>query len=173
MIAKKLVLVGFMGTGKSTVALRLSEVLSLPVVDVDAHIVETARQTIPELFEQKGEPYFRQLETEALQHILTNNDPVIVATGGGAVLKEENQALMLEHGIVFALTATAEAIIDRVKHDANRPLLQGEVEKRVYDLLEKRKNSYLFAHHTVDTTNKSLQEVVEHIYSKWLEACQM
>jgi len=165
--ANKLILIGFMGTGKSTVAARLSDRLNLPVVDVDAYIVEKAAQTIPELFEQKGEAYFRQLETEALQHILEADTPVIVATGGGAVLKEENKALMTKYGQVFALTATPEDIIDRVKHDANRPLLQGEVEKRVYDLVEKRKASYLFAHHTVDTSKLSLDEVVNEICKLW------
>lgn len=165
--AKKLVLIGFMGTGKSSVANRLSEVLQIPVVDVDTHIVESAGQSIPELFEHYGEQHFRDLETSSLQTILTSVDASIVATGGGAVLKQENQSLMLEHGIVFALTATPEVIIERVKHDTNRPLLQGEVEKRVYELLEKRKDSYRFAHYTIDTTNLSLDEVVESICVQW------
>lgn len=165
---KKLVLIGFMGTGKSTIAEKLGERLSLKVVDVDAQIVELANQPIPEIFEQYGETHFRELETNALQLLLEEQATTIVATGGGAVLKQENQALMLKHGLVIALTATPEAIIERVKHDANRPLLQGEVEKRVYDLLEQRKDSYSFAHYSIDTTALSLDQVADAICTIWL-----
>lgn len=166
-MTNKLVLIGFMGTGKSSVAASLSEVLNMPVVDVDAHIVENAGKSIPNIFEQYGEEHFRNLETQSLSSILKSNEPVIVATGGGAVLKDENKVLMLEHGIVFLLSARPEVIINRVKNDANRPLLQGDVEKRVYELLEKRKNSYSFANYTIDTSDLTLDEIVKEICHLW------
>lgn len=160
------VLIGFMGTGKSTVASALAERLGREKVDLDAAIEEAEGTTIPVIFAEKGEPYFRRAETEALRRVLEGKTAKIVATGGGAVLAEENRRLMLENGFVVALTADEETIVRRVKDDPNRPLLKGDVRERVATLLETRKTAYDFAHMKIDTSHRSVDEIADAIVER-------
>ncbi|MFD2612870.1 shikimate kinase [Paenibacillus gansuensis] len=159
---KNLVLIGFMGTGKSTVGQLLAEKLEWTFIDSDAALVSREGRSIPDIFSSDGEAYFRNAESRALADILSRNRQV-VATGGGAVLREENRQLMKGQGMVVALTATAEAIIERVRQDTNRPLLQGDVEERVTSLLVERQPAYRFADVTIDTTDLSAVSIVEMI----------
>lgn len=164
---RNIVLVGFMGTGKSTVASALAERLGWSKVDLDAAIEQAEGATIPQLFEGKGEAYFRRAETEALRRELEGRSGQIVATGGGAVLAEENRALMLANGLVVALTANLETIVGRVKNDPNRPLLRGNAEQSVPELLERRKHAYDFAHLQIDTSDKTVEQIAGEI-AEWL-----
>lgn len=157
------VLVGFMGTGKSTVASVLAERLGWSKVDLDACIEEAEGKTIPEVFADKGEPYFRKAETAALRRELEGRTGQVVATGGGAVLADENRAIMLNNGLVVALTADAETIIGRVKDDPNRPLLRGNAEKSVPELLERRRHAYDFAPVRIDTSDKTAEQIADAI----------
>lgn len=161
--AKNIVLVGFMGTGKSTVAALLASRLGWKKVDLDSAIEEHEGASIPSLFAERGEAYFRQAESEALRRELEGKRGVVMATGGGAVLAEGNRGVMLSNGLVVALTADAETIIGRVKNDPNRPLLQGDAKQRVPALLEQRKHAYDFAHARIDTANKSAEQIAESI----------
>lgn len=163
---KHIVLVGFMGTGKSAVSAALAERLRRSAIDTDAEIVRTAGMTIPDIFAQHGEPYFRQIESEVIRRVLAFPTPHIIATGGGAVLAAENRAEMLEKGHVVALFADPEVIIERVSMDTNRPLLSGNVRENVYRMLERRKHSYDFAPIRIDTSNLSVDEVVEAILAE-------
>lgn len=156
---RNIVLVGFMGTGKSTVGALLAKQLGWEIVDVDAEIVQSEGRAIADIFEKDGEAAFRAIETAVLEKLLTDSRKLIIAAGGGAVLAERNRELMLKHGLVVALTATAEQIVERVKHDTARPLLQGEVKARVELLMEQRKHAYDFAPVSVDTTARSAAEV--------------
>ncbi|MDR9852832.1 shikimate kinase [Paenibacillus sp. VCA1] len=156
---RNIILIGMMGTGKSTVGDILAKKLGYSLVDLDAAIVAEEGMTIPEMFELHGEPYFRKAETGVLRKILAQDGSKVVATGGGCVLREENRDLMLQGGFVVALTADAEAIVNRVKGDANRPLLAGGAEERVRTILEERKDAYRFAHSTVDTSRLGADEV--------------
>ncbi|GGI43100.1 shikimate kinase [Paenibacillus marchantiophytorum] len=165
MTARNIVLVGFMGTGKSTVGSLLAERLDWKFRDSDAVLEEEQQSRIADLFQQHGEAYFRTLESKTLAHIL-EGERQVVATGGGAVLAESNRTCMLQNGLVVALTASAETIIARVSSDTNRPLLQGNVEERVNTLLEQRKSSYDFAHTVIDTTELSTNEIVELILAQ-------
>ncbi|MFB9330609.1 shikimate kinase [Paenibacillus aurantiacus] len=165
---RHIVLVGFMGTGKSTVGRLLAQRGGYTAVDVDAEIVKREGYTIPELFAQFGEDYFRAAETEALRAILGQAASLVVATGGGAVLRPENRALMTDGGLVVALTASAEQIIARVSQDTGRPLLQGNLEERVYKLMSERSGAYDFAPVRIDTTGLSAEEVAEAIWDAWL-----
>ncbi|MFC0213170.1 shikimate kinase [Paenibacillus chartarius] len=162
MIRSNVVLVGFMGTGKSTVGTLAAARLGWSFVDSDAWIVQKSGMSIPELFAERGEAEFRRLETEAIRELLSGKGCVL-ATGGGAVLSAENRELMKEGGLVVALTASKEAIIERVQGDTNRPLLQGGVEERVTALLEARKGAYDFAEVKIDTERLSPEEVAERI----------
>ncbi|NBD26383.1 shikimate kinase [Paenibacillus glycinis] len=160
---RHIVLIGFMGTGKSTVGRLLAERLACAACDVDAEIVKREGEAIPAIFANRGEREFRAAETAALGAVLGADDTLVVATGGGAVLSPENRELMLRHGFVVALTADPEQVIARVSQDENRPLLQGDLRERVYKLLEDRKHAYDFAHMTIDTTHLGVDEVVERI----------
>ena len=169
MKSRNVVLVGFMGTGKSTVGRLLAEKLGWSFVDTDKFIEREQGMTIPELFERSGETVFRTLETDAIRRVIDEGNQVI-ATGGGAVLAEANRTVMLQGGYVIALKADKSAIIERVGKDSGRPLLQGDVEGRVTRLLEERRQAYDFADLIVDTTGLSPEQVADIILIKRKEA---
>ncbi|MNC34591.1 Shikimate kinase [compost metagenome] len=141
---QNIVLVGFMGTGKTTVGRILAEQLGWVFTDTDAYIEEQAGMAISRMFQEHGEAYFRERETESLRELLQRQGQV-VSTGGGAVLREENRRLMLENGLVVAMLAEEAVIVERVKGDTGRPLLQGDLEERVRTLVEARRHAYDFA----------------------------
>lgn len=157
-----IILIGMMGTGKSTVGSLLAAETGHELVDLDLEIQCKAGSTIPEIFANKGEAFFRELENAVLREVL-QRDRVILATGGGCVLRAENCKEMAANGWVVSLKADAESIISRVGDDPNRPLLAGGVRERVVRLLEERRGAYDFAHCTVDTAGKSAADVASEI----------
>lgn len=159
---QNIVLIGFMGTGKSTVGLALREALDWELIDVDQAIVEREGMSIPDIFATRGEASFRAAESEALEAIMARSGQ-IVATGGGAVLAQRNRDSMRDGGLVVALRASVETIIARVSGDTNRPLLQGNPAEFVPVLLEKRKGAYDFADVTIDTDELGAAEIAEQI----------
>lgn len=135
-------IIGFMGTGKTTVSSVLSKITGLKEIDVDAYIVEKAKMSISEIFEKYGEEYFRNLETESLREI-ANNKNQIISCGGGAVLKDENVDILKNSGTIVLLTATPETIFDRVKDHTHRPILNNDMSlSHVKSLMEKREPRY-------------------------------
>ncbi|MCZ8520261.1 MULTISPECIES: shikimate kinase [Paenibacillus] len=162
MNCRNIVLIGMMGTGKSTVGQALAAQLGWRFVDTDAVIERNTGKTIPELFASEGEAYFREAEREAVAAVLQSSGQ-IVATGGGAVLREENREAMKEGGLVVALLASPEKIIERVRTDTNRPLLQGNLEERVHTLAENRREAYGFADLAVDTSELDVESIVDEI----------
>jgi len=166
---RNIYLVGFMGTGKTTVGKALAEMLGWRFVDMDAELEKEQGMSIPEIFASRGEPHFRKLEAELLERIGGGTNQA-VSTGGGAVLAEANRAVMLRTGFVAALKADAGTIIERVRGDANRPLLAGNVEERVKRLLEERKNAYDFADCSVDTAGRSPGDIAAEILAFRQEA---
>lgn len=159
---RNIVLVGFMGTGKTSVGRVLADRLGWIFSDTDHHVEEKAGMPVSQIFAEQGEEAFRQLETEALQELLGLQNRII-ATGGGAVLKEENRRLMEEGGLVVALNAAEEVIVERVREDAARPLLAGNVEERVRLLMEARRTAYAFAPVQLDTGRLTVQQAAERI----------
>lgn len=157
--SNNIVLIGFMGTGKSTVGPELAHRLGWEFIDTDRVIEEHEGRTIPQIFEEKDEAYFRVKETEAIEIVMSGVKQVI-STGGGAVLKEYNCQKLSESGYVIALMADADTIISRVKKDTNRPLLQGNLEQRVYQMLEERKHAYQFADKQIDTAQRTIEDLV-------------
>jgi shikimate kinase len=156
-----LIVVGFMGTGKSTVCRLLASKLGFAAIDTDDEIERLSGRSIPELFASEGEAAFRDWESRVIREVLTG-DRQVVATGGGAVLREENRRAMLAGGWVIALTAERDTLIGRVAQggeSANRPLLAGDADARVDELLARRRNAYDFAHVSVDTTHRSPSQV--------------
>lgn len=163
---QNIVLIGFMGTGKTTVGKLLSKQMDWNFVDTDQLVEQREGKSIPELFGTRGEAYFRNVESEVIHECLQQTQQ-IVATGGGSVLNKTNRERMQDNGFVVALTAEADTIIRRVKHDRNRPLLHGNVEESVRKILIERKEAYQFADLTVDTTYSNFEETLQTILDAW------
>lgn len=164
---KNIMLIGFMGTGKSTVSSYLSKWLDMEEVDVDAMIATKAEKSIPEIFEEYGEEYFRDLETKTLLEV-QKREQLIVSCGGGIVLRDENVKTMKEHGKIVLLTATPETVYERVKDSKNRPILNGNMNvEYIAQLMERRRERYLqCADIIIATDNKSVQQIGEEMIKK-------
>ncbi|MFX3633385.1 MAG: shikimate kinase [Candidatus Pristimantibacillus sp.] len=166
----KIVLVGFMGTGKSTVSRLIADELGWQRFDSDEEIERSESKRIAEIFEIGGEAGFREIESQTIAALLLRPEQAVIATGGGAVLLERNRERMLENSFVVALYADAEQIIARVKSDSSRPLLQGDVATNVHRIMEQRKHAYDFAHLILDTTTLSVNEtaalIIEQLHSR-------
>ena len=162
-----IVLIGFMGTGKSTVGASLAAKLQYTFVDLDEEIVRQEGRSIPEIFEQDGESYFRDAESRVLASLM-NKDHIIIATGGGCVLRNENCNLMQERGFVVHLTAEVDTIVDRVKGDQNRPLLQGDASERVRSLMTARQGKYDFAHTVIPTDDMQVDELSDAVIKAFI-----
>lgn len=157
-------LIGFMGAGKSTVARELERRLGARRVEMDAAIAECEGMPISEIFEKYGESYFRDAETKLLRE-LASEEGIIVSCGGGAVLREENAALMKECGRIVLLQARPETIYARVKNSTERPILNGNMNvEYIRGLMEQRSGRYLaVADLIVETDEKSVSGIAEEI----------
>ncbi len=157
---KNIFLIGFMGTGKTTVAGMLARQEQLHEVDLDAEIERRKGMKIREIFEAYGEAYFRDLETRLVQE-QEQRQGSVVSCGGGTVLRRENVKSMRRSGVVILLTATPQTIYERVKNNRNRPLLNGKMNvDYIFELMEKRKNSYEeAADFCVSTDGKTAKEI--------------
>jgi shikimate kinase len=158
-----LVLFGFMGTGKSAAGRRAARALGFRFVDMDEVIEEREHLRISEIFARHGEPYFRDRE-RALARELAQGERQVIATGGGVVLNPDNLAELGRTGVLICLSASVEAILSRVGHDQNRPLLaEGDRAGKIRDLLGRRQALYDAVPHQVDTTRLTPDQVAERI----------
>lgn len=159
-----LFLVGPMGAGKTTVGRLLAKALQLEFVDSDQAIVERTGVDIPTIFEFEGEEGFRDRESAMLAE-LTARDNIVLATGGGAVMREENRRLLKERGLVIYLRASVDQQVQRTRRDRNRPLLQTEdPRRRLEELMALRDPLYrAVADLTVDTDRASTRNVSQRI----------
>lgn len=159
----KIVLTGFMGTGKSVVGRRLAQRLGLTFVDLDEAIEEAADMTIPEIFASEGESGFRRRERELISCLAARRDCVI-ATGGGAVLDPENVRNLKMAGVLVCLWAEPAIILERIGADTHRPLLQAPNRlATIRELLAQRAPAYAQADLSVETSESSVEEIVERI----------
>ncbi|MFH1684441.1 MAG: shikimate kinase [Candidatus Margulisiibacteriota bacterium] len=165
-----IILIGFMGSGKSAVGHQLAKDLQMDYLDCDELIEKTEKMSINDIFAKKGEPYFRDLETEVIK-TLGEYDNFVLATGGGMVLREENVKMLKEIGPLVLLWANPETVYQRVKKETQRPLLNvpdplAEIKK----ILDKRTPVYdRVADFKVDTSKLDVAECVKGI-SKWLKS---
>ena len=160
-----IVLIGYRGTGKSTIGERLAEKLKLRYVGFDAEIVKHAGKTIPEIVEESGWDHFRDIESEIVR-TFSQGDHCVLDTGGGAILRPENVACLKQAGPVFWLQASVSDIVDRIGADNQRPSLTGakSFTDEVQEVLEVRTPLYAAAaDHPIDTSALSLDEIVDTI----------
>ena len=154
-----------MAVGKSAVGRNLAKRLHKHFVDLDRMIEKRAGLKVREIFDAKGETYFRELEKQTLADVLKLPGQVI-ATGGGVVMDEENLRLLREKTLLVCLMASTDAILARVGNGTKRPLLKGPNRReRVEELLKQRADKYAQAHIIVDTSQLTLQQVVDQIVS--------
>jgi shikimate kinase len=160
---KNIVLIGFMGTGKTRIGRLLAGRLSCPFMDIDREIENQEGLTIAQMFSQKGEDFFRQKEREMVTRVSKESDAV-VATGGGVVLFSENIGQLRATGIIICLTASVGTILERTGRRPTRPLLnQPDKEDVVRKLLAEREPLYRQAEFIVDTDHLSPRRAVEKI----------
>ena len=164
-IDQNIILIGFMGAGKTTVGKELSRILRYPFIDLDQKIEDEEGRSIPEIFQAMGEPYFRKVESEVFANTLIENSKSVISTGGGIILLEKNRRIMDRYPTIL-LNASVDEIYRRVSHQTNRPLLQseGDLYSRIGDLYSQRIAIYQqVADFVIDTDRKEISDIVEEI----------
>jgi shikimate kinase len=161
---RNIFLVGPMGSGKSAVGRQLARLLDVPFYDSDTEIEKRTGVDIPYIFEKEGEAGFRQREREAIE-ALTQLEPLVLATGGGAILLPENRLHLAERGCVIYLETSIDQQVNRVRHMRNRPLLNNvDAAEKLTQLMAERAPLYLeIADLTVTTDGRKIQSVAEEI----------
>lgn len=159
-----LILAGFMGTGKTTVGQIVAAALGMPFVDTDAEIEALARQEIPSIFAQQGEPVFRKLESIVCLKAAIGGGQVI-ATGGGALLNAATREALAGSGLLVCLTADLDAIVERVEGDASRPLARDR--EALEQVLAQRAELYASLPYRIDTTGKTPESVAGEVIVLW------
>ncbi len=159
---QNIILIGFMGSGKTSVGERLAETLGYHFRDTDRMIEQKAGDTINRIFANYGEDYFRKLEMNLLMELITSLKNTVLSTGGGLPLREENSKLLKEIGFVVYLKASKQTTLQRLANDTTRPLLQGEDrEQKVEKLLMERIPIYeKVAHKIIETDGRSVNDIV-------------
>ena len=162
---KNIVLMGFMGAGKTTIGKKLAKALECEFIDTDEWIEKEQGRKISDIFAEDGEAVFRDMETDLLKRLQESEEKFVLSIGGGMPVREENRALLRNLGIVIYLKTSKEEIIRRVSGNKNRPLLQGgDLEEKVTNLMDAREQIYVeTAHVEVITDGKNPLEVIEEI----------
>lgn len=165
-----IVLIGFMGAGKSTVSDYLSTMFAMKIMEMDQVISEREEMSIPDIFATYGEEYFRDLETKLLVEMQSKKN-TIISCGGGAAMREENVVEMKKNGRVVLLTASPQTVYERVKDSEERPILNGNNNMEyIAELMEKRREKYeAAADIVIQTDNKTVLQICEELISKLME----
>lgn len=158
-----IVIVGFMGTGKTVVAKGLAAKLKMEYVSMDDIIEQKEGKSINEVFSQDGEPHFRKVEKKVVEE-LSKKDGLVIDAGGGVVLDEDNIKNLKKNGVIVCLTVSPDVIYERTKKYTHRPLLNvSDPKKKIKELLDFRAPYYKKADFQIDTSSKSISEVVEEV----------
>ncbi len=166
---KNIVLVGFMGTGKSMVGMAVAKKMGRKFIDIDKEIVRNSKMSINEIFEKYGEDRFRVLESEAIEKI-SSGDNLVIATGGGALIREENVTRLKKNGVLICLTASPKEILKRIGGDVSRPILNvvdkvATIERK----LEERHRYYALSDISLDSEKGGVGEIAEGVIETFLE----
>ena len=163
-----IVLIGYRGTGKSTVGKMVAARLGRPVISTDAEIVKRAGKNIPEIVAQHGWEYFRDLESQVCGE-LAGQDAIVIDTGGGAILRSENVEQLKGNGILFWLTASVESIAQRIGRDNQRPSLTGTKSfvEEIEEVLRERTPKYrTAADHIIETDGRSILQIADEVLAR-------
>lgn len=160
---KTIVLIGMMGSGKTTIGKLLGEKLTLRSIDIDVIIEQNERRTVSEIFQNEGEKYFRNIERETIKKIFTNKD-LIISLGGGAFEDQLTRELLLKNSTVIYLKTSPNVILERIKNNTNRPLLKNQMTvEKIQSIILQRQKNYELANITILTDNKNTDKIVEEI----------
>lgn len=160
---KTIVLIGMMGSGKTTIGKLLGEKLTLRSIDIDVIIEQNERRTVSEIFQNEGEKYFRNIERETIKKNFTNKD-LIISLGGGAFEDQLTQELLLKNSTVIYLKTSPNVILERIKNNTNRPLLKNQMTvEKIQSIILQRQKNYALANITILTDNKNTDKIVEEI----------
>ncbi len=164
----EIVLVGYMGCGKSTIARKLAQQLQLKMIDLDAYISENEKLSIAEIFKQKGEIYFRKLENTLLKRIVSTEKNYVLAVGGGTPCYANNMEMIKKNANSCYLRATLQTLNNRLSHEkSERPLIKDLEDHQLLEFIAKhlfeRRPFYEQASHTINIDNKSVDEIVVEI----------
>lgn len=158
-----IILIGYMGSGKTSISKKLGEILDREVIELDNIISNKAGISINEIFNKYGEDYFRDMETQVLKESLNKNN-TIISTGGGIIVKEENIELLKDSGIVIYLMISPEEVIIRTRKDNTRPLLKDKNIGKIENMIKNREEKYEKASDfKIDTNNKNIDKIIEEI----------
>lgn len=163
-----IVLVGFMGSGKSTVAGEMAEMLAKKSIDLDQLIEEKQSSSISDIFKHEGESAFREMEKDLVKDVTAMNETYVISTGGGVVLDEENVLNLKQTGVIVWLKTSAEEIYHRISENKERPLLRDDMSvEKIRSLLEQRMPLYeKAADLVIDTDQKTVKEIGLEIVKK-------
>lgn len=166
-----IILIGFMGAGKTSVGKLLAKRMGYNFVDTDEMIEQSHHQTIKDIFASKGEAYFRELETDTIKNMMGALDRTILSTGGGLPIKDSNQDILRQLGVVIYLYSTKETTLERVSRDQTRPILAGDnIGHKIEQLLNERVPIYeKVAHIKIETDHRSFEEIIQEIMEKYKE----
>lgn len=156
-------LIGMMGSGKTCIGELLAKLLNMSFVDTDEQIIKSEKISINQIFAQKGETYFRKIETATLKNVLNFNNQII-STGGGIIKSDENLSLLKEKSVVFYLKANPDILFERIKNNKERPLLNVEnMKDKIKTILHERISQYEKAQYIIVTDDKSPTEIANEI----------
>lgn len=157
-----IVLIGFMGAGKTTIGKRLSEKLGIPFADTDERIEQQTGRKISEIFAEEGEAYFRELETKMLHQLIQEQTSCVIAVGGGLPMQAVNRPLLRELGTVVFLEAEIDSLVKRLQGDVSRPKLQGgDLRERIETLMRERLAVYQeVADVRISTDTQDMEEIL-------------
>jgi shikimate kinase len=171
-VLPNIVLIGFMGCGKSSVGRRIAALTGHRFVDTDEMVVSRTGRSITEIFAEHGEGHFRDIETAALRELI-GTSPIVLATGGGIVLREENRTVLHQIGFVVWLDAAPEVLFERVSRNRKRPLLHTSDPRATFDeLLASRRHIYeAAADFRIDSTTASHDDVASAVLEQAQRFC--
>ncbi|MBQ9278707.1 MAG: shikimate kinase [Lachnospiraceae bacterium] len=168
MLSDKIILVGFMGSGKSSVGKRLSKKLGIRLLDSDTCIEENEKKSINEIFNEYGENAFRNMESELLNKLFLSKDKFILSTGGGMPCFNDNAKMIKKTGVSFYLMSSPDSVLERLKNDTTRPLLQGDDRyEKIKALMSKREDFYREAADIIiETDGKTVDDITDEIIER-------
>jgi shikimate kinase len=166
-VLNRIFIIGPMGVGKTTIGHRLSQLLSYEFIDTDAVIEKKTGVKIDRIFEIEGESGFRKREELVIEEI-SWSDKIVVATGGGCILSKKNRSALSERGLVLYLTSQLDTLLDRLKTDKSRPLLQVEdPRKKLSEIVLARDSLYReIANHVISTDTLTIHQIIQTISKK-------